>query len=70
MANPAELLLAQFRQWDARQNAASQARDQDIQAGFEGHLMAARHLDAIGELLSELEATGQNVTVYKDHRTN
>lgn len=66
MANPAELLLAQFREWDARQNSAAQAREHDINAKFVGHLVAARHLDAISELLVELEATGQNVAVYQN----
>lgn len=67
MANPAELLLAQFAVWRSSQTAndsADHAR-QPTGDGWLAHRVAVRHLEAIDQLLDELAAAGRNVGVYR-----
>lgn len=56
MANPAELLLKQLTRWRENRQSA---------AGLADQRMAARHIEAIDELLSEMSAANIKVTLYR-----
>lgn len=71
MANPAQLLLDQLRAWHApgAQRSAAEARGVgNNNAGrWLAERIAVRHLDAIDELLDEMEQAGRNITVFRRH---
>jgi hypothetical protein len=65
MANPAALLLDQFRSWDHPNQTADTARGTSNPEAWLPHRLAVRHLDAIEEILAEMAAQGKNVAVYQ-----
>jgi hypothetical protein len=70
VANPAALLLTQFQSWNHPNVNADKARAEDIGAGMPKHMLAARHLDAINELLDQMEAAGHNIAIYRGRITD
>lgn len=66
MANPAELLWQTFERWN-KPGSQFNARDSRADQTLSVHRMALRHLDAIDELLGQLESAGRNTTVYRRH---
>ncbi|GJO59116.1 hypothetical protein NJB1604_53000 [Mycobacterium marinum] len=64
MANPAQLLLNQLRAWNKANQSAQKAREP---LNWTAHRIAVRHLDAIDELLAQLEQAGRNTTVFRRH---
>lgn len=67
MANPAQLLLDQFHAWRNPQATADKARNlSDQPEAWTRHRVAVRHLDALDEILIEMEAQGkQGLGVYR-----
>jgi hypothetical protein len=70
MANPAQLLLNQFASWQPRPQPnqpqiAEKARAHAISNNWLGQRIAVRHLDAIAELLDQIEQAGRSVRVYR-----
>jgi hypothetical protein len=66
MANPAQLLLTQLLEWNQPNHTAEQARGiGDGANDWTVHRIAARHLDAIAELLTQMGVAGRNVTVFQ-----
>jgi hypothetical protein len=66
MANPAQLLLDQFHAWRNAQATAEKARNMGEQPeGWTRHRVAVRHIDALDEILTEMEAQGKKVAVYR-----
>jgi hypothetical protein len=70
VANPAQLLLNQLNAWrstSAQQNPASIRGLNSPNHQWLQHRIAVRHLDAIDELLSQMEAVGRNTSVFRRH---
>lgn len=67
MANPAQLLLEQFYAWRNSQATADSARNTgDQPEAWIRHRVAVRHIDALDEILTEMEAQGkQGLSVYR-----
>lgn len=66
MANPAELLLDLFEQWDDQKKSAQAARfGSPRNPDFTAHRRAVHHLDAISEILKIMKADGQRVRPYE-----
>ena len=66
MANPAQLLLNQFHAWRNDQTTADKARNMRTQPeAWIQHRVAVRHIDALDEILTEMDAQGKNVAVYR-----
>ncbi|MEU9805466.1 hypothetical protein [Mycobacterium sp. NPDC050853] len=64
MANPAQLLLDQFRSWN-RPVTAEKARIESREDPWLDHRIAVRHLDAIEELLNQMADAGRNTSVFQ-----
>jgi hypothetical protein len=68
MANPAQLLLNQLRDWRRPHPAtAEQVRGINLTSDWLIHRTAVRHLDAIDELLNQMAAAGRNTSVFRRH---
>lgn len=70
MANPAQLLLDQLRSWHnpSQQVAPVNARElNSAEHDWLTHRIAVRHLDAIDELLQQMEDAARNVRVFRGH---
>lgn len=69
MANPAELLHDQFVSWhdEAENVPATRARGGWGSDTVEAHLQAGRHLNAIDDLLRQMEAAGRRVITYRKY---
>jgi hypothetical protein len=66
MANPAQLLVDQFHAWRNAQATADKARNMGEQPeGWIRHRVAVRHIDALDEILTEMEAQEKRVAVYR-----
>ena len=70
MANPATLLLRQFKAWDAnggpesnRNKSAAQMRGED----WPTHRRTIRYIDSIEQILSEMAELGRNVHIYQQY---
>lgn len=69
MANPAALLHAQLVSWNGPHNEAAEKMRgvaQTPKPSWRQHRRAARHLDAIAEILNEMADAGKRVRVYQD----
>lgn len=70
MSNPAQLLLNQFHEWRNDRQTADNARGTNNQPeAWIRHRVAVRHVDALDEILTEMEARGKNVAVYRSYLT-
>jgi hypothetical protein len=71
MANPAQLLLNKLNSWRSTSAQQSAETTRGIRAGSNHkwlqHRIAVRHLDAIDELLNQMDAAGRNTTVFRRH---
>lgn len=66
MSNPASLLLAQLRAWQSSNRTADQVRDTGNSEAWIRHRLAVRHIDAIAEILDEMEAQGRSgINLYQ-----
>ena len=67
MANPAQLLLNQFHAWRNDGSTADAARNTgDKPETWLRHRVAVRHIDALDQILTEMEAQGkQGLGVYR-----
>jgi hypothetical protein len=68
VANPAQLLLNQLNAWrnnSPQQNPASVRGLNSSTHEWLQHRIAVRHLDAIGELLDQMDAAGRNTSVFR-----
>ncbi len=65
MANPATLLLALFRAWNQPNDTADNVRQPAVD-GWVTQRLAVKHIDAIEQLLREMEQAGKSVAVYRN----
>jgi len=66
MANPAQLLHTLLITWrGGQQQSAEAARGAACQGNWDAHRIAVSHLNAIENLLGQLEASGRNIRVYR-----